>query len=588
MQQIALNENLQFDVFILRIFIASLGCSASYQSNNKIECEFHLTNKGHQNYYVLKLNTPLEGHPSDCLRVTRNGKKIEYDGIFVRRRNLPGPGDFLLVPAGKTVSAAYDVSAGYDMSEGGTFNVAVDTYIEFVEGNVNKGLINELGNSAMMHLKTYHLSSKAVVFKVTKNLSRKTLGQQARFSEKKDRLSAMIFSNRKAQENGKLGYKRSQAINIPRDPVIKGGTEKQRAELLEVHRASYHYVVAAITDLNNSPERVKKWFGSERSDEAARVFKVMKNSLENDVFTYNFNCDPAYRFAYAYTYFNSHLIFICLAYHRQGIFSGSENKVGTIVHEIAHARVSKHDILYGRSGCKNLARDEPHKALNNADNYAYFVETLYPFNSGVDAATTLPDGFTYLFKGNFFIRFKNGVTSFSPRWPVLFKERFGNLPAKFGQGFDSFLCLKTFGHSYATKFSEYIRFKSTNSPAISNGYPASLQAGWGVSSDFSIGFDSSVQLPNGLTYVTKKDSFVKYSDNSASSVNSGYPKKLDSGEWGNLPGNFKSGFDAMTVFQNKKLYVFKGSQYIRYSHFPSIDSRYPLPIKGNWGDIPQD
>lgn len=170
-------------MFILRIFIASLDCSASYQSNNKIECEFSLTNKGLQDYYVLKLNTPLEGHPSDCLRVTRNGKMIEYDGIFVRRRNLPGPADFLLVPAGKTVSAAYDVSTGYDMSEGGTYNVAVDTYIEFVEGSVNKG-INELGNSAM-HLKTYHLSSKAVVFKVTENRFRKTLGQQARFLEKK-------------------------------------------------------------------------------------------------------------------------------------------------------------------------------------------------------------------------------------------------------------------------------------------------------------------------------------------------------------------------------------------------------------------
>ena len=149
-----------------------------------------------------------------------------------------------------------------------------------------------------------------------------------------------------------------------------------------------------------------------------------------------------------------------------------------------------------------------------------------------------------MFKGNFFVRFKDSVSSFSPRWPVLFKERFGNLPAKFGQGFDSFFCLKTFGYSYATKGSEYIRFKSTNSPVISNGYPASLQAGWGVSSDFSLGFDSSVQLSNGVTYVTKKDSFVKYSDNSASSVNSGYPKKLDSGEWGDLPGNFKSGFDS--------------------------------------------
>ena len=42
------------------------------------------------------------------------------------------------------------------------------------------------------------------------------------------------------------------------------------------------------------------------------------------------------------------------------------------------------------------------------------------------------------------------------------------------------------------------------------------------------------------------------------------------------------------LIQNKKLHVLKGSEYIRYSHFPTIDLGYPSSIKGNWGDIPQD
>lgn len=45
----------------------------------------------------------------------------------------------MLIPAGKTVSASFDVSAGYDMSEAGTYTLAVDTYIEYVESNKKQG-----------------------------------------------------------------------------------------------------------------------------------------------------------------------------------------------------------------------------------------------------------------------------------------------------------------------------------------------------------------------------------------------------------------------------------------------------------------
>ena len=133
---------------------------------------------------MLKLHTPLEGQPSDYLRVTRNGTKLEYDGIFVKR-SLPGPEGFLLVAAGKTVSSTFDVSAGYDMSESGTYTVAVDTYLEYVVGSV-KGM-NVPGKPAI-HTKIDHLSSPDVVFNITgKNLTRKTLGQKARLMEETDR-----------------------------------------------------------------------------------------------------------------------------------------------------------------------------------------------------------------------------------------------------------------------------------------------------------------------------------------------------------------------------------------------------------------
>jgi len=41
---------------------------------------------------------PLEGLKSDCLSVNKNGKKVSYDGMLIKRGE-PGPGDFVTLQA---------------------------------------------------------------------------------------------------------------------------------------------------------------------------------------------------------------------------------------------------------------------------------------------------------------------------------------------------------------------------------------------------------------------------------------------------------------------------------------------------------
>ena len=552
--------------FSLRLFKASLKCLSVYQIKDDIVCTFFLTNNGQRDYSVFKLHTPLEGQPSDCLRVTRDGNRIEYDGIFVKR-SLPSPEDLLVVPAGKTVSASFDVSAGYDMGEAGIYTVAVDTYLEYVE-------INAKGNGKPpIPKRVKQLSSLPVMFNVTANSSRKTLGQKARSLEEND-----------------LG-KRSQIGSAPRDPSMRGGSASQQAAVKEAHRAAYHYIKAAIIDLNRSPERVKTWFGK-LSQRVVNVFELMKQSLENDQITYSYggwHCDSL---TFAYTYKYSRNIYLCSMWYSQNMFWGFATKVGIVIHELAHAKGGVSDIVYDVLGCKKLAKEYPHSAANNAESYEIFTETLLPFDHGIDAATTLQDGTTYLFKGNFFVKFKNVAgDNFSQRLPWLLSWSFKDLPEKFARGFDSFVCHKAFGRAFATNGAEYIRFKDANANALSSGYPKPISSGWDLVNvpQFLSGFDSFVQLPNGVTYATKGDSYVRYSNKRIAYVDAGFPKTLNSGEWGSLPENFRSGFDAMLILPNGKLYVFKGSEYIRYSNFPQkgIDSAYPLPIKGNWGKVPQ-
>lgn len=137
------------------------------------------------------------------------------------------------------------------------------------------------------------------------------------------------------------------------------------------------------------------------------------------------------------------------------------------------------DIVYGIPDCKKLSKENPHSAANNAEAYEIFTETLFHSDQGIDATITLQDGATYLFKGNFFVKFNNVVgENLSQRFPSLLSWCFKDLPGTFAQGFDSFVCHKAFGRALATKGAEYIRFKDPKANGLSSGYPKSGRLGF--------------------------------------------------------------------------------------------------------------
>lgn len=54
--------------------------------------------------------------------------------------------------------------------------------------------------------------------------------------------------------------------------------------------------------------------------------------------------------------------------------TGEDSRAGTIVHEVSHKYAGTRDKEYGSIECGILARQEPDKAVKNADSYEYFVE----------------------------------------------------------------------------------------------------------------------------------------------------------------------------------------------------------------------
>lgn len=135
---------------------------------------------------------------------------------------------------------------------------------------------------------------------------------------------------------------------------------------------------------------------------------------------------------------------------------------------------------------------------------------------------------------------------------------------------------------------QYIRYSDESADQVDEGYPKEGSAEWGVEgTTLSAGFDSMTQA-QGKTYVKRVPWYVRYTDKTFTEVDSGYPLKLAS-DWGELPEHFKSDFDAMAILPNGKLYVTKGYDYIRYSDTSAseLDSGYPRPITGNWGNVSQ-
>ena len=153
----------------------------------------------------------------------------------------------------------------------------------------------------------------------------------------------------------------------------------------------------------------------------------------------------------------------------------------------------------------------------------------------------------------------------------------------FDYGFDSMEAWPD-GHTYVTRGNMYIRYSDDSASQIDSGYPHLIRGSLGSLPDnFLAGFDSQVMLPNGFIYVTKDNQYVRYSPK----LDQGYPVSLQ-GAWGHLNSKFAAGFDSAAVLPNTKTYVTKGNQYIRYSDesATTVDSGYPSPLQGAWGILP--
>ena len=545
---------------------STLECQQTYlSSDEKIECRFHLHNNGNNTVSISKWFTPLDDVEFNYLRVTQNGQKVKYDGIS-HYRSLPPPSEsyITIVPKGK-VSTVFDLSKTYRIEEPGTFTVSVDIKALYL----NTGSPNTSP--------TLSLRSPSVSFTLNESVQRKTSGEILRGSERRRR-----NVNLRKPTRGPLEAN-----------VVGKNTTKEKEELIKaLSDSTYYYANVSALEVMEDEDHFRIWFGNKSSNRKIvrdNYIKIIRH-LETKGITYEILGQQCESYDYAYTFIGSNTIRLCkLIFDLKPIATGKNlmSILSVMIHELAHVVFDADDIEYGKEDAAKLAKDDPSKAIINAENYEFFSITTYPFNFGIDAMTVLPIGYVYIMKDNFYALLdKEGDDPFTMKssdFPKLLNKNWKNFDPLFKFGFDTVFNCGNEDSTFVTKSDIYARYSFGWENTVEEGYPLKLLANLRLlPKSFAEGFDSASHLPDGNTYITKGNKYMVFEDDNCSIIK--HMGTITKSTWGNLPSEFMESFDSMMSVSGKT-YVTKGKQYVRYSNknVRVVDEGYPKSIRGNFG-----
>jgi len=135
----------------------------------------------------------------------------------------------------------------------------------------------------------------------------------------------------------------------------------------------------AVTEINlGQTNTYDEWFGAYNDQRWGAAEEAIRLIYQNTVVQYRCD-DMANVYAYVYPADATHTIYLCSAFWPAPTAGGWDTKAGTIIHELSHFNNigGTGDWAYGTAAARNLARTNPTRAVNNADNFEYFSESLW-------------------------------------------------------------------------------------------------------------------------------------------------------------------------------------------------------------------
>lgn len=361
------------------VFDVSIESCKEFKLGEEVSIGFSLTNNAKQDYFILTWNTPFQGVDSHQFKMIFKNEKIKYHGLRVKRLE-PTPQSYILIKSGQTKRVSVIINESYYLEKPGTYSLTLMTHI----------LDHFETTKSMLQVDSIPLRKDFCSCEIVSN--------EIQFECVEDRSALMPFGIREKTRTLKL-----KSIQPPiqqvQQPTFVGGTDYLRSITTESHYAAQQMSQLSLQGLGSSPSKhYIEWFGVNNAPPNTRFENVcdnynLMNGLMQGPIIYNFD-DPhkiCSASTLAYTSFGSDTIYCCPAYETLPT-TGTDTKPGTILHEYTHKSINTEDYVYGTQNCHNLARTNPDKAINNADNYEYFSETsvhgnqiLYAYHQGFGA-----------------------------------------------------------------------------------------------------------------------------------------------------------------------------------------------------------
>jgi peptidyl-Lys metalloendopeptidase len=305
----------------------------SFHAANAVALDFTLTNTGNADVEVFAWDTPLQGAIENRLfSVMQHGSPVEFIGIY-SYRDQPGAEDFLVIPAGGSLTARVDLGEAYDLAKGGAYEVAYAP----AQLRVRSKAQNDGDLAATVR-------SDVIAIEV-KGLSEEELAERALLQDDPASFAANCTTTHRSAVNASLPVTRSLASS------------------------------SRTAANSTSSTRYRRWYGAFSSSRHSKVISVHNSIVTNSNRDIPFSCSCASVCPGAVACTNRRQIWLCgNAFFSRGNGTSYGQRGPVILHELAHWG-NTGDSGYGLSYCQSIAASNPTTAVNNADNYHCFATT---------------------------------------------------------------------------------------------------------------------------------------------------------------------------------------------------------------------
>lgn len=304
------------------------------QGDTSVAVDVTVTNVAGHAVKLLKWQVPEDALHAPLFKVTaEDGRAARYVGPLVKRA-APTEADYLRLPAGATRSYRVDLSRLYQLGNG-------------------RYAVQFLGRDGRGAGEASYKASAAVMLWTSGRSNEAALAAEAQAAAGNGAEATISFTG--------------------------GCTASEKTTLTSAVDAAIVYSTESKAYMNGTPSgtrRYVEWFGKFKQTRWNTVethFDKIDEAFKTKPLTLDCSCTSG---AYAYVYANQpYKIYLCNAFWSAPM-TGTDSKGGTLIHEMSHFTVvaGTGDHAYGQTAARNLAKNNPKQAVDNADNHEYFAE----------------------------------------------------------------------------------------------------------------------------------------------------------------------------------------------------------------------